>query len=79
MPCMTPRTTYIYNLNQCIPKALLEGYFQKRVAKEAHGNSATRGWVDVARVDARDGMGWRPEDVALLTRYAQAREMRGGC
>ena len=76
---MHDTTYYIYNLNQCIPKALLEGYYQKRVAREAHGNSATWGWVDVATVDARDGMGWRPEDVAMLTRYAQAREMRGGC
>ena len=76
---MHDTTYYIYNLNQCIPKALLEGYYQKRVAREAHGNSATWGWVDVATVDARDGMGWRPEDVAMLTRYAQAKETRGGC
>ena len=67
------------NLNRFIPKAMLEGYYQKRVAREAHGNSATWGWVNVATVDARGGMGWRPEDAAMLTRYAQAREMRGGC
>ena len=72
---------YIYNLNKCIPKALLEGDFQKRVSKEAHGNSGTWGWTDIARVDTRDGMGLRPDDVAMLMRYAQARsrEMRGGC
>ena len=50
---MHDTTYYIYNLNQCIPTALFEGYYQKHVAREAHGNSATWGWVDVATVDER--------------------------
>ena len=51
------------------PQGAAWGHFQKRVAREAHGNSATWGWANIARVDARarDGMGWRPEDVAMLT------------